>query len=376
MSKRTDILVVGGSFTGLCAALAFQKKGYSVVLSSPGSSGLSVPNRVFALGSCALRFLENLGVRVPATPIKQVWASGAVAGLYIFETTGGVIKASVLYKALQKALTVDRCGKLLELSGTTLSETTARCEDGEVIAGVVVAADGKNSFCRRAVGIDILEWETGQTVVNVLATVSEPHKNIAQQYFLPTGPIAVLPLQGRHVGIVWTLASETLASTMLASTMLASTKKPTFNLRLKKLLSEHTQIESVESVETVELGCVLARRFVSGRVALVGDAAHTLHPLAGQGLTVAFKDIAVLADCLEKGRALGLGVGHIDLQSYERARRWEATGLSLGFAALDTVFKSPLRSLASVGLGFAKEDFLARCAKRGGFTEWPKMGRV
>ena len=264
-----------------------------------------------------------------------------------------------LYEALLGAVGHEGvCGRVVTLRGAQ-----ARCEGGEEItAGVVVAADGAESLCRRAAGIETVRWETGQTALNILATLSAPHNNTARQYFLPTGPLAVLPLAGRDVGLVWTVPSESLQE---------SISKP----KLKALLNEHldVRIETVAWVEGVVLRCVLARRFVSGRVVLVGDAAHRFHPLAGQGLTVAFKDVAVLADCLERGRKLGLGMGQVDLGGYERARRAEAVGLSFGFSLLDKVFQNGvLRPFASLGLGMAGEDFLARCAKQGGPREWPQ----
>jgi len=218
-----------------------------------------------------------------------------------------------------------------------------------VRAGLLVAADGARSGLRQRAGIQTVGWDYGQSGMTLRVAHEKPHGGVAVQHFLPAGPFAILPLKGPRSCITWSEeAEEAQRIRGLDREALADEVDRRFGGRLGAVTLE-------TPVQTWPLVLRLARRFVAGRVVLIGDAAHTVHPIAGQGLNLALRDVAVLAEVVCDAMRVGLDSGDgIALQRYERWRRFDAAMSAATFDGLNRLFSrdhSVLRTAREAGLG-------------------------
>jgi 2-octaprenyl-6-methoxyphenol hydroxylase len=255
---------------------------------------------------------------------------------------------------------------------------TVTLADGRRLrAPLLVAADGRASRLREAAGIGIVGWKYRQ--VGIVTTVSheKPHRARAMQHFLPSGPFAILPLQGNRSCVTWT-EEEAQGRTIMAlddASFLSEVEKR-FGYRLGR-----TELAGPRAVWPLEMH--LARSMVADRLVLVGDAAHLVHPIAGQGLNLGLRDVAALTEVVADAARLGLDVGSsIVLARYERWRRTDAALSAAAFDGLNRLFSSDwtlLRTARSAGLGIVdrlpalKQFFVAEAAGLTG--EVPKLLR-
>lgn len=272
------------------------------------------------------------------------------------------------------------------LMGGTGVESYAAGEHGVMVAltggrrlraPLLVAADGRGSRLREAAGIGIVGWKYAQ--VGIVTTVSheKPHRSRATQHFLPSGPFAILPLKGNRSCVTWTEEEHTGREIMAMpdAGFLAEVEKR-FGYRLGR-----TQLAGPRAVWPLEMH--LARSLVADRLVLVGDAAHLVHPIAGQGLNLGLRDVAALTEVVADAARLGLDVGSsIVLARYERWRRTDAALSAAAFDGLNRLFSSDwtlLRTARSAGLALVdrlpvlKQFFVAEAAGLTG--EIPKLLR-
>src|SRR5262249_28066056 len=177
----------------------------------------------------------------------------------------------------------------------------ARLADGSVIATrLLVAADGARSGIRQRAGIATHGWDYAQSSIVTTVAHERDHNGRAEEHFLPGGPFAILPLKGRRSSIVWTETKEEAARVMALS-------DADFHAELERRFGLHLgDIEVVGPRKAYPIGLFVARAFVAERVALIGDAAHVIHPIAGQGLNMGLKDVAALAEVIVDAARLGL----------------------------------------------------------------------
>jgi 2-octaprenyl-6-methoxyphenol hydroxylase len=217
-----------------------------------------------------------------------------------------------------------------------------------VRARLLVAADGARSALRGFAGITTVGWDYGQSAIVATIAHERDHSGRAEQHFLPAGPFAMLPLPGRRSSIVW---SEPAKEAEMLLALEPDDFKRELEYRFQHRLGE---IEPVSSPRAFPLGFRIARRFVGSRLALIGDAAHLVHPLAGQGLNLGLRDVAALAELLVRQMRLGLDPGGPDvLAEYEQARRFDVAASGLGMDAMSRLFSndvSVLRGLRDLGL--------------------------
>jgi 2-octaprenyl-6-methoxyphenol hydroxylase len=220
---------------------------------------------------------------------------------------------------------------------------------GEILsARLVVAADGARSRLRALAEIPTVGWDAGQSGIVATIAHERDHKGRAVQRFLPVGPFAVLPMKGRRSSIVWNEShADAKALLALAPDDFLSELERRFTPRLGA-------IAVASRVEAFPLSFRFARRFVGRRIALVADAAHVVHPLAGQGLNLGLRDVAALAEIVVDRMRLGLDPGDAEtLEGYQRARRFDVVASSLGMDALNRLFSNdfaPLRFVRDFGL--------------------------
>jgi 2-octaprenyl-6-methoxyphenol hydroxylase len=241
-------------------------------------------------------------------------------------------------------------------------------------AALLVAADGARSSLRALAGIDTVGWSYGQSGIVATVAHAKPHGGRAEEHFLPGGPFAILPL--KQVGgenrssLVWTEPTD-LAEHLVGLDPMSFGVELT--RRFGHRLGEH---RVVDTPRAFPLGLQIARRFVKERFALVGDAAHTIHPIAGQGLNLGYRDAAALAETIVEAHRLGLDIGaKINLERYERWRRFDTVEMGLVTDGLNRLFSNDnalLRAARDLGLSLTERMPAVKglfMAEAGGATE-------
>jgi 2-octaprenyl-6-methoxyphenol hydroxylase len=214
---------------------------------------------------------------------------------------------------------------------------------------LLVAADGRNSALRKSAGIKTIGWSYRQSGIIATLRLEKPHGGLAIQHFLPSGPFAILPLTGNRVSLVWTQESA-------RARQVVAMDDEDFLIHAKKRIGARFGILEIAGPRAAfPLNMHLARSFVAARVALAGDAAHGVHPLAGQGLNIGLRDVAALTEVMVESSRLGLDLGSAPvLERYQRWRRFDSAFSALAMDRINSLFtndSAPLRSIRSLGLG-------------------------
>ncbi|MDB5734143.1 MAG: ubiH [Alphaproteobacteria bacterium] len=374
--KRVDVLISGGGMVGLTLGLACAQGGLKTLVADVAAPATILEplfdGRVSALAYASVRMMRALGVwdglAPHAQPIREILVTdgklaaatspfslhfdsaevGAEALGYIAENRH--IRSS-LYAAVARAGNLELVAPATVKSLTTESGgAVATLADGsQVTASLVIAADGRESRLRAEMGIGTIGWSYPQ--VGIVATVAheKPHNGVAYEHFLPSGPFAILPMTGNRSSLVWTEA-KTKAPALLAL------DEAGFNAELARRFGDHLgAVKSAGPRWSYPLSFHLARDFVKPRFAVAGDAAHGIHPIAGQGLNLGLKDAAALAEVLLDAARLGRDIGALDtLKRYERWRRFDSVVMGGTMDALNRLFSNdiaPIRHLRDLGLG-------------------------
>lgn len=371
-----DAIVVGGGLSGGLCALALQASGFSVALID-GQAPVRMTEEAFdgrttAIAYASARVFRRLGlwsaIEEAAEPIRDIlvtdgrcdgrFRAGRVAPSYLrFDgrelargsesehPLGWIVENRVLRRAIY-----DRLAKAPQISlraparqtGASFGDNAAvSLDDGETLtARLVIAADGKQSSLRGEAGLRTSKWSYPQT--GIVATIGHerPHRGVAQEFFLPSGPFAILPMTQNRSSLVWTERSAAAPAYMALDddAFLAEIAS-----RAGPYLGELTLAGPRWSYP---LSFQLAERFFAPRLALIGDAARAIHPIAGQGYNLGVKDIAALADVLTTARELGEDIGAPGvLERYDRWRRFDSTMLALGTDALNRLFSNDMAAV-------------------------------
>ena len=376
---RETIVIAGGGIAGLSLALALKQalgSGFSIVVADPALSAAPRPDsRAYAVAAAAQAMLRTLNIwdaiAVTAQPMTDMMISDSRSGDVVrpvFLTFDGEVEpgqafAHMVESAALVAALTEACrdvGVILRGEGVARFESsdsgvTVTLATGELLsARLLVAADGARSKLREQAGIGWVGWDYGQS--GLVATIGHerPHRGRAVEHFLPSGPFAILPLTdggrlGHRSSIVWTERAENLPALLSLDDhdMLAEIERR-FGLELGEIALE-------SPVSAHPLGFGMARRFVADRFALLGDAAHLIHPIAGQGLNLGLKDVAALAETIVDAARLGLDPGTADvLEGYERARRFDTVAMGAVTDGLNRLFSNdvtPVRLARDLGLG-------------------------
>jgi 2-octaprenyl-6-methoxyphenol hydroxylase len=376
MTNDADILIAGGGLNGPALALALAQAGLSVIVvdarPAPARAEAGFDGRAYALAIASRRLLGVLGVwdRVAAQsqPILQIKASDGRAGdgaapfFLTFDHAeieegpmGFMLEDRFLYAAFLAALAAEP--RITLLSGETVvaQEATAQgvtvtlASGRRLAARLLIGCDGRGSGTARRAGITRSGWGYGQTALVTAIAHERPHHGIAHQFFMPAGPLAILPLPGHVSSIVWSeTEAQAAAIQALPDDQYLAALRPRFGDFLGDIALAGTRF-------TYPLSLSLANRFVAPRVALVGDAAHGVHPIAGQGLNLGLRDVAALAEVLTLAQRRGEDIGAADvLDRYQRWRRFDATALALGMDTVNRLFSNDnplLRAGRDLGLG-------------------------
>jgi 2-octaprenyl-6-methoxyphenol hydroxylase len=219
----------------------------------------------------------------------------------------------------------------------------------EISARLLVGADGARSAIRERAGIATHGWDYGQSGIVTTVAHEREHHGRAEEHFLPAGPFAILPLKGRRSSLVWT--EETREAERIIA--LGDDK---FHAELERRFGLHLgEIKAEGPRRVFPLGLAVARSFIAERIALIGDAAHVIHPIAGQGLNMGLKDVAALAEAIVDAARLGLDPGGAAvLDHYQRWRRFDTMAMGVATNSLNLLFSNEsklLRAVRDIGLG-------------------------
>lgn len=377
MEHKTDILIAGGGLNGPALALALAQGGLRVtvvdVRAAPVRAEAGFDGRAYALALASKRLLSVIGVwaRVAdqVQPMLKIKASDGHAGVGAspfflnFDSAeieegpmGFMLEDRHLYRAFLDAMAAEP--KITLLSGETVvgqapgaTGVQVTLGSGKVItARLLVGCDGRGSGVASRAGIRRQGWGYGQTALVTAIWHEKNHEGTAQQFFMPSGPLAILPLPGgHHSSIVW---SESDAAAKAIQAMDDEAYMAALRPRFGDFLGE---IKLAGARFTYPLSLSLAESFVAPRVALVGDAAHGVHPIAGQGLNLGLRDVAALAEVLIEAQRRGEDIGASDvLERYQRWRRFDSTALALGMDTVNRLFSNDnpvLRIGRDLGMG-------------------------
>ena len=367
-----DVIIVGGGLNGPALALALAQGGLRVTVVDARPADLRAEvgfdGRAYALAIASRRLLEVIGVwalvGAKAQPMVKIVASDGHAGqgaspfVLAFDSAeieegpmGFMLEDRHLFAGFQAAMAA--AGVRVLHGETVVSQGVGEVvlASGTVLRGsLVVGCDGRTSGVAARAGIRRTGWGYGQTALVTAVRHERDHGGVAQQFFMPSGPLAVLPLPGGHLSsIVWSEADVVAAQIQaLDDAAYLEALRPRFGDFLGDIALAGVRF-------TYPLSLSLAERFVSDRVALVGDAAHGVHPLAGQGLNLGLRDVGALAEVLILARRRGEDVGATDvLERYQAWRRFDVTALALGMDGVNRLFSNDnpvLRGIRDLGLG-------------------------
>jgi len=376
----TDVLIAGGGFAGLTLAIALRRalgSSFAVTVADPAlDKSHAGDERASAIVAAARRLFEALGVwqRVAdeAQPILDMVVTDSRlndAVRPVFLSFGGEIEPGEPFAHMvENRLLVDAleskardCGVELlagavkaisppPASGPRIVATLA--DGGAIAARLLVAADGARSTIRQSAGIATHGWNYGQSAIAINVEHERDHGGRAEEHFLPAGPFAILPLKGRRSSIVWTEHTQ-------EAERIAALPDEAFHAELERRFKLHLgEIQVIGTRRVHPLGFFVARSFIAERIALVGDAAHVIHPIAGQGLNMGLKDAAALAEVIVDAARLGLDPGAADvLDRYQRWRRFDTMAMGLATDGLNRLFSNRsdvLRLARDVGLGMVE----------------------
>jgi 2-octaprenyl-6-methoxyphenol hydroxylase len=376
MKHDADILIVGGGLNGPALALALASGGMRVTVvdarPAPARASLGFDGRAYSLAHASKRLLGAIGVWPHIAdlvqPILQIKASDGHAGagaapffLHFDHTEieegpmGYMVEDRHLYAAFLAAMT-DTPGITL-LSGETVvaqhidaaGATVTLASGQHLTAGLLVGCDGRASGTAQRAGINRTGWAYGQTALVTAVEHALPHNGIAHQFFMPQGPLAILPLPGNRSSIVW--SEEDSRATQIQALDDAGyldALRPRFGDFLGNIRLAGTRF-------TYPLSLTLANSFVAPRLALVGDAAHGVHPIAGQGLNLGLRDVGALAQVVIEATRRGEDIGAVDvLERYQQWRRFDTTTLALSMDGVNRLFSNDnpvLRLGRDLGMG-------------------------
>jgi 2-octaprenyl-6-methoxyphenol hydroxylase len=378
--QSCDVVVLGGGLVGLSTAAALGQAGLAVIAVDREKTAVAAADPFDGRGSAiawgSAQALRGIGLwpmlEPHAAPIEEIRVSDGDSKLFLHydhEQVGGnplgyIIENRFTRRALYARLAALPSVALLapahavrvERSATRVSVGLA---DGrEIRARLVIAADGRESPTRKAAGIGVMRWSYHQTGIVCSIAHEKPHRGMAHERFLPAGPFAVLPLPDSETGehrssIVWTERDELVPAMMaLSDTQFAQEIAHRFGDSLGAIAVAGPRW-------AYPLSLLQADRYTDLRLALAGDAAHVMHPIAGQGFNLGLRDVAALAECVVDAHRLGLDIGAADvLERYARWRRFDTMTLLAVTDGLVRLFSNdiaPLRLARDLGLGVVQQ---------------------
>ncbi|NBC34836.1 MAG: 2-octaprenyl-6-methoxyphenyl hydroxylase [Alphaproteobacteria bacterium] len=372
---RTRVLIVGGGLAGMTLANALGAAGVDTVIVDRDPietrTAGAFDGRTTAIAHASKRMMEAIGVWAAveddASPITDIRIADDHAPVFLHydhrevgvDPFGHIVENRLL--RLAQAARLEALPAVTMLNGTAVKDltfgpglATATLDDGRTIrAELVVGADGRGSFVRRTAGIDTFSWKYRQKAIACTMQHERPHQGVAVEHFMPAGPFAVLPMTDDADGtprssIVWTERADRADG-------VAALPEPDFDHELQNRVGEYLgRVRHVGGRWVYPLGVIHAERYIGPRLALISEAAHGIHPIAGQGLNMGLRDVAALAEIIVDAARAGLDVGDGEgLGRYQRWRRFDNITLVAVTDGLNRLFSNsipPVRMARDAGL--------------------------
>ncbi len=376
MAHDSDILIAGGALNGSVLALALANAGLTVSVIDPVTGAEQgadeFDGRGYALALTSQQLLKAVGawqdIEQHAQPLLEIKVSDGRAGEgaspFVLEFNHAEIEEGPMgYMVEDRFLRRALRAKIADHGGITLIEGSSVVDQrtmpgqvqavlasGQTLGGaVLIGCDGRRSQTAQRAGIKRTGWDYGQTALVCAIQHELPHNGIAHQFFMPPGPLAILPLPGNQSSIVWT---ESHAQAARINALNDADYLQVLRPRFGDFLG---QISLAGARFSYPLNLTLANSFVAERIALVGDAAHGVHPIAGQGLNAGLKDVGALAEVLTLAKRRGEDIGRADvLARYQQWRRFDVATLALATDGINRLFSNDntlVRTGRDLGLG-------------------------
>jgi len=400
---RADVVIAGAGFVGLALAIALRQglgPRFTVVVADPALGGPVRDGRASAIAAAARRLLTTIGVWGAVAAEAQPMLDMVITDSRLSDTVrpvfltfaGDVEPGEPFAHMIENARLIEMLTAKARSEGVVLDPGVvagfdsdpdggafirATLSGGDVSARLLVAADGARSRLRELAGIPAYGWSYGQSAIVTTVAHEREHGGRAVEHFLPAGPFAILPLTGRRSSIVWTERERT-------ADRIVALSDGSFREELQRRFGpELGDIDVVGPRRAYPLGLSVARSFIADRLALIGDAAHVIHPIAGQGLNMGLRDVAALAEAIVDAARLGLDPGGRPvLERYQRWRRFDTMAMGIATDGLNRLFSNRSNALLlvrDVGLGLVdrlpalKQVFIREAAGLAG--EVPKLLR-
>lgn len=364
-----DVAIVGGGMVGMALALSLARQGISVTViergAMPAQLQPSFDGRVSAIAEGSRRLLDYAGawefMVAHAEPILDIRVTDGDTPFFLHydhrevgtAPFGFIVENRHIRHALQRAANGAPNLTIFDKAALTRFErdaagVTLRLADKEIRARLLIGADGKHSAIRKQAGIDAVEWGYKQTAIVCTIAHEKPHHGLAQERFLPAGPFAVLPMQNNHSSLVWVEPNDRVQ-------IYLDLPEEEFVQEIKERVGDYLgELRTVGQRFSYPLSLMHAKSYVGERLALIGDAAHAIHPIAGQGVNLGFRDVAVLSELVGKKFRLGLDIGGEDtLSHYQRWRRFDNVAMLAVTDGLNRLFSNnipPMRLARGLGL--------------------------
>ena len=373
-TERFDIAVVGGGMVGLTLALGLEGVGARVAViereSLKDMAEASFDGRGSAIAAGSQRILDGTGLwellQADAEPISEIRVADGPSQLFLHYDhrevgegpLGWIVENAHIRRAFAQAVA---SSDVIVFENTALVDarfearsTTLKLADGRTVnAMLAIAADGRQSALRELAGIDVVRWSYPQTGIVCAVTHEAPHHGIAHEHFLPSGPFAILPMTRNRSSIVWTERNDLAPAIM-------ELDDDAFAAELKRRFGDFLGDVRVGPQRwAYPLSVVHARDYVAPRVAAVGDAAHAIHPIAGQGFNLGLRDVAALAEIIVDRLRLGLDPG--DTEALIRYQKWRKPDNMMMIAATDSLNRlfsndvAPVRMARDTGLALVNQ---------------------
>ena len=371
-----EILIVGGGLNGPALALALAQSGHHVTvidsLAEKARKNAAFDGRSYALALSSQRLLAAIGIwsqiADKSQPMLEIKVTDGHAGkgpspFFIhFDHAeieegpmGYMVEDRHLRRAFLEAMQAEP--RITQISGKTVvaqhldsTGVSVTLNDGQVLTGrLLIGSDGRKSGTAQRAGIKRTGWDYGQTALVCAINHELPHNGIAHQFFMPPGPLAILPLPGNQSSIVWSEKTETAAQiNNLDDADYLRALRPRFGDFLGEISLAGKRF-------TYPLNLTIANSFIADRMALVGDAAHGMHPIAGQGLNAGLRDVAALAEVLTLAERRGEDIGSpVVLARYQQWRRFDTASLAMATDVCNRLFSNDnpiLRMGRDLGMG-------------------------
>ena len=372
---ESDVVIVGGGLVGLTLGVGLGGAGVETVVvdgAQPAATkDAAFDGRVSSIALGSMRVLDGIGLwpalAGDAQPILEIRVSDGDAPLFLhydhksvgedplgFIVENRAIRAALLARAAALPALRHVAPASVEALEPTAGAIEAQLADGRSVrARLAVACDGANSRLRAAAGIEAVRWSYEQTGIVCTVAHERAHRGIAHERFLPAGPFAILPMTGNRSSLVWTERAALALALMEAPPAVFARE---LGARFGDFLGA---LEPMSPRWSYPLRLTHARRYTAPRLALAGDAAHAIHPLAGQGFNLGIRDAAVLAELVVDRVRLGLDIGESDaLTHYQRRRRFDSVvliGVTDGLNRLFSNGSQGLRLIRDAGLAAVNE---------------------